>query len=97
MKINLETTFKNLEGGFILNSDGKFLILRHVIAVSLSMARCSMEPTKAWKIAQEVMGVEGEEFEVPTEVAAQVKEAISSHNWVPMVIAQAHNAIEGVS
>jgi len=96
MKINLSTTFKTLTGDTAVNQDGSVVTLRTVMAVSLSMTRCGLEPTKAWKLAQDIQAQEGDEIEIPVEVAANVKDAIKAHNWWVYIIAQSENAIEGV-
>jgi hypothetical protein len=97
MKINLSTRFTDLKGNPILLQEGVALDMRGVLTTSLSMARSEMEPTRAWKLAKDISTAETDTYEIPVEEVAQIKTAIKGYSWVPMVIAQAFNALEGVS
>jgi len=95
MNVNLGTTFKMLDGSALLDQTGIPLTMRSVIANTLAMAKSEMLPERSWDLAQEVHKAVGDTMDIKVEEVAQIKNAIKSHNWVPLVIAQAFHSFEG--
>ena len=95
MKINLATTFTDLEGNLLVDAKGSILTLKTVLSSTLSVVRSEMAPERSWELAQELFTSTEEFFEIKIEELAQVKNALKGHNWANMVIAQAFKSFEG--
>jgi hypothetical protein len=95
MKISVTITFRSLEGPLVADSQGAVpLTLGRVMAVSLCMARCPLDPQRAWALAQEISKAT-DNIDIKVEEVAAIKAAIMGWNWAPMIIAQAFDVLEG--